>query len=335
MLKVITGVQPSIQRPTSTEQLSLNALDNGTNLLKGIVAETMERVKAKKIAAEEARQKLSTNLLEMLEKLENAIHGFGSQDEVQTIAATHEELKRKQHLVKDQMAMQVQSKMSQGPRIAVFYTWRQEDGKRKRELLTSLRADMVGVGIVLLCEKPGQEHTIPRTARKFNRELGEERAEKLQPLLASGLNVVRRVLSTLEPHELESGLGSVTVPCLDGEWDLRAMEAYGNRSMDLCEDTEKVDALNQAEDSASEWFLKYLENKGCSMLKTYGVQRVRYRITSGEDEFPKHRRGEVAWICRDHVSSGLKYGMLELFPLKYYNAEEDHQLRLPHVRFNE
>ena len=242
----------------------MKALDNDANLRREIVVETMEQIEVKKIAAKEARQKLSTNLLEMLEKLENAsvdLHSFGSnmsEDEVQTIAATYEDLKRKEHLVKDQMAMQVQSKMSQGPRIAVFDTWRQEDGKWIRKLLTSLRADMEELGYALLCEEPGQEHIIPGSARKFTRELGEERAEKLQPLLASGLNVVRRDLSTLEPHELESGLGFVTLPCLDRRylWDLRAMEAYGNRSIHLCQ--EKVDALNQAEDSAAEWFRKEL-----------------------------------------------------------------------------
>ena len=43
----------------------------------------------------------------------------------------------------------------------------------------------------------------------------------------------------------------------------------------------------------------------------------------------------VAWICRDHVSSGLKDGRLELFPLKYYNVQDDDQLRMPYVSFEE
>jgi hypothetical protein len=323
------------------ERPSLDA-SKDVNLQRQIAAETAERIKAKKMAAKEASQKLRANLLEMLESMEKVVLDLQSsenmsQDDAEVLAATLEELKRRQDLVKEQRAIQVQSKMSQGPRIAVFYRWKEEDGKWLRELLTSVRADMEGVCWTLLCEEPGHEHIVNRKGRMYESEFDEERVEKFGPLIACGLQVVRKAMSTLDPLELV-GLESILIPSLHARipWDLRAIEheKHDIESNDLSEDKEKVEALKQAQDSAAEWLRSWFEEDGVSMLNGFGLQRVRYKVTEKGD-YPKYRRGSLAWLCTDHVNSGLKDGTVERAPLKYYNAEDDLQLRWPHVRFDE
>jgi hypothetical protein len=338
MLEVVMREEPSIQRLTLMERPSLDA-SKDENLQRQIAAETAERIKAKKMAAKEASQKLRENLLEMLESMEKVVLDLQSsenmsQDDAEVLASTLEELKRRQDLVKEQRAIQVQSKMSQGPRIAVFFQERKEDGKWLRELLTSVRAGMEGVCWALLCEEPGHEHIANGNTWEYRSEFGEE---KVGPLLACGLQVVRKAMSTLDPLKLV-GLESIILPSLgtDIPWDLRAIEheQHDIESNDLSEDKEKVEALRQAQDSAAEWFRSHLEERGVSMLNGFGLQRVRYKVTEKGD-YPKYRRGSLAWLCTDNLNSGLKDGTLERAPLKYYNAEDDHQLRWPHVTFIE
>ena len=289
------------------------------------------------MAAKESRQKLRTNLPEMVASLERMILDLQSSenishDEVQ-IADIHEKLKRKLDLLKEQVAMQGQSRMSQGPRIAVFYKEKLDGGKLVgREILTSLQADMEEVCFDLLCEKPDHEHIVPKTTRIYRRRLGEKRAEELEPLLKPGLQVVMRAMSTLESHELIAW-DSVTLPYLEPliKWDLRAiqLEVYGIQSMDLSEDKEKVEVQKRAQDSAAEWLRNELE-KTLNILKRMSLQRIRYKVTE-EGEFPKYRRGTLAWLCTDHVKSGVEDGTLESYPLKYFDVEDDYQLRWPSV----
>ncbi|KAG0577469.1 hypothetical protein KC19_5G158600 [Ceratodon purpureus] len=341
-LPVMTSVQPSIPRLPSTEGPLLDA-SKDADLQRQIASETIQRIETKKMAAKEAKQKLWPNLLEMLEHLERIISNLPSTEiDAEALAGTHKKLKSRQALVKERMAMQVQSKMGQGPRIAVFSQNIWKDGNYiGRKLLTSLQADMKGVRYALLCEKPGHEHVVDGKSRIYNREFGEERAEKLQALVAPGLQVVRKaIMRTLEPHEL-TALESVTLPCLEDyrPWDLRAIarfEEHGNESSDpVSEDTEQAESLERAVDSAAEWFRSDLEEyHGRDMLKFYGLQRVRYKLREESDD-PKYRGGSMAWLCSDHVSSGLKAGTLESYPLKYYDVEVDHQLRFPTVSFGD
>lgn len=267
----------------------------------------------------------------MLENLERIVLDVRSsenmsQADAEVLATTHEKLKKIQYLVKEQTAaMQMQSKRSQGPRIGVFFHIRMKDGKYIRELLTSLRGDMKGVCFALLCEEPGQEHIVVGKVGMYHQELGEERAEKLQPLLACGLQVVARATSALQPHELTGNLGSVRIPCLEGDWAIRDLRAI---------DLEKhVEALKWAEDTAAEWFLSELENRGVNILKGVGLQRVHYKVPEGN--YPHHRPGGLAWLCTEHLNSGVKDGTLEAYPLKYYDVEKDYHLRFPHVNLQE
>lgn len=291
------------------------------------------------MAVKESRQKLRTNLPEMVASLERMILDLQSSenishDEVQN-AEIHKKLKRKLDLLKEQVATQGQSKMGQGPRIAVFFKRKLDGGKLVgREILTSLQADMKGVCFALLCEKPGHEHIVPNTTKTYKRRFGEKRAEKLEPLLKPGLQVVMRAISTLESHELIAW-DSVTLPYLEPpiEWDLRAIqpEVYGIQSMDLSEDKEKVEVQKRAQDSAAKWLRNELEKtSSINILKSMSLQRIRYKVTE-EGEFPKYRRGTLAWLCTDHVKSGVEHGTLESYPLKYFDVEDDYQLRWPSV----
>ncbi|KAG0616917.1 hypothetical protein M758_5G151400 [Ceratodon purpureus] len=338
-LPVITTVEPSIPRLPSTEGPLLDAFKDA-DLQRQIASETIQRIETKKMAAKEAKKKLWPNLLEMLEHLERIISNLPSSEiDAEALAATHKKLKSRRALVKDRMAMQVQSKMGQGPRIALFFQAMRKDGKYiGRKLLTSLQADMKGVCFALLCEEPGLEHIVDGKTINNKGELREERAEKLQALVAPGLQVVRKAMTTLEPHEL-TALESVTLPCLENEpWDLRAIarfEEHGNESTDpISEDTEQAESRKRAVDSAAEWFRSYLENLGGNMLKVFDLQRVRYKIREESDD-PKYRGGSMAWLCSDHVSSGLQAGTLESYPLKYYDVEVDYQLRFPTVSFGD
>ncbi|KAG0577474.1 hypothetical protein KC19_5G159100 [Ceratodon purpureus] len=248
--QVTMRVQPSLQRLSLAESPSLDA-SKDANLQRQIATATKERIKGTKMAAKEARQKLRARLLEVLESVERIVLDMQtfetmSQDDAEALAATHKKLKSRQALVKERMAMQVQSKMGQGPRIALFSLEIRKDGRLiGRKLLTNLEGDMKGVCFALLCEEPGHEHIVDGKTRIYNRELGEERAEKLQPLLAPGLQVVW----TFElPHEV-TALESVTIPCLGSvPWDLRAMarfEEFGNESSTdpISDDTEQAESL--------------------------------------------------------------------------------------------
>jgi hypothetical protein len=325
MSEVVMRVEPSIQRLTLLERPSLDA-SKDENLQREIAAETGERIKAKKMAIKEASQKLRSNLLEMLESMEKVVLDLRScesmsQDDAEVLAATLEELKRRQDLAKEQR---------------VFFHKRMEDGKPILELLTNLRANMKDVCLTLLCEEPGHEHIFDGNFVCLKKEFDEERAEKLRPMLACGLQVVRKAMSTLDPLKLVE-LESIVIPRLGDPvpWDLRAIEheKHDIESNDLSEDKEKVEVLKQAQDSAAEWVRSWLEEGGVSMHGR-GLQRIRYKVTEKGD-YPKYRRGSLAWLCTDHLNSGLKDGTLERAPLKYYNAEDDHQLRWPHVRFDE
>ncbi|KAG0616923.1 hypothetical protein M758_5G152000 [Ceratodon purpureus] len=337
--QVTMRAQPSLQRLSLAESLSLDA-SKDANLQRQIATATKERIKGTKTVAKEARQNVRARLLDVLESVERIVldmqsTGSMSQDDAEALAATHKKLKSRQALVKERMVMQVQSKIGQGPRIALFYHGMWKDGRFiGRKLLTSLQADMEGVGFALLCEEPGHEHIVHGQTKMWDVELGEELAEKLQPLVAPGLQVVRKAMRTyLEPHEL-TALESVTIPCLEIgiPWDLRAIarfEKHGIESSDpISEDTEQAESLKQAVDSAAEWFRSYVEDGGCDMLKFYGLQRVRYKVREESDD-PKYRGGSMAWLCSDHVSSGSKGGTLESYPLKYYDVEVDYQLRFP------
>ncbi|KAG0553894.1 hypothetical protein KC19_12G047400 [Ceratodon purpureus] len=336
----VTRVQSSIQRLSLAERPSLDASED-EKLQRKIASETAKRIKVKKTAAKEARQKLRENSLEMLDNLERIILGLQdahenmSEADAEALAATHEKLKGRRTLVKEQAAMKVQSSLSQGPRYGLFFTKKTEDGELVRELLTSLQGAMKGVCFIFLCEEPGHEHCVPGLSRIFNKQIGESLAEKVQPLLVSGLQIVTRAMSTLDPNEV-TDLKSVTLPSLGmgkARWDLGALDPtfnIGNRSLiNLTEDKEKVDELRRAVGPAAEWFRNdILEKNGVNILASIGLQRVRYKATA-EGDTPKYRRGTLAWLCSDHVNSGLKDGKLESYPLKYFNVEDDHQQRWP------
>ena len=53
------------------------------------------------------------------------------------------------------------------------------------------------VRVMFLCEEPGHQHFVAGSSfvRFFLGELGEDRVQKLQPLLSRGLQVVARAMS--------------------------------------------------------------------------------------------------------------------------------------------
>lgn len=329
----MTRVQPSAVQTTSLEA------SNYENLQREIAAETAERITGRKMAAREARQKLRANSLEMLENLEKVAVDLGStenmsQDSVDQLAALLRKLKWSQSLVKGRVAMQVQPKMNPGPRIVVLFQKRKIDGQWVRELVTSLKPDMKEVCFGLLCEDPGHEHIVDDTTRMFNRDLGEDFAKNLQPMITAGLHVVMRAMSSLEAaNALPGSWEAVTLHCVETvePWDLRAIDrdVYENLGLNLLfeEDPEDVDAVKQAENTAAEWFLIGLENAGGNILKKFGLQRVRYKV-----DFSHGTRGTFAWLCTERLKIGLDDGTMEAYPLKYSNVEDDFRLRCPAVR---
>ncbi|KAG0566741.1 hypothetical protein KC19_7G084300 [Ceratodon purpureus] len=310
-------------------------------LRRKIVAETAERIKVKKMASKEGRQKIKTNLLGMLENLEKVVVDMRScenvsQDEVQ-IAASLKQLKEKQHLVKEQIAMEVQAKRSQGPRIAVFCkNVMKENGMPHWELPTKLQrqaVDWEGLwNYALFCEEPGHEHVVDG---KWNITdywdpiwvvvfLGISNYTEMQPLLDCGLQVVMRAMGALAPDQLTE-VQSVTIPCLDAEarpWDLRALAQH--------KDNQNMEMLKRAADSAADVLLHRFNDRETNILKRFGLQRVCYKLTE-EGDSPRYRRGALAWLCTEHLNSGFKDGVLEPHPLKYYNVEDDNLIRFPNA----
>ncbi|KAG0583454.1 hypothetical protein KC19_3G137200 [Ceratodon purpureus] len=203
---------------------------------------------------------------------------------------------------------QVQLKVREGPRTCLFFKWRLDTQPKK--LLTTLRADMEGVRMVLLCEEPGHEHVVHGDqGGVFNGLLGEQRLEKLQLLLPYGLQVVKRAVSMAT--ELND-FSSVTLPCLGtGSWNLKVISDIRNQSKEPIEDKETMS-------SALESLLNEVEGHGFSMLKLFGLLRVRY-IATEVGEFPRYTKGMFGWLCIDHLNRGIETGKLESYPLRMYH----------------
>ncbi|KAG0615893.1 hypothetical protein M758_5G073800 [Ceratodon purpureus] len=322
---VTIRVQPPIQRLKPTEKLSLDTVDE-INLHKRIAADRFGRwQRRKKIAAKEARQKLKVKSLEMigsLEKIVLELHSSKtiSQADAEVLAATHKKLKIVQ---KQKTSQDLQLKIRQGPRLGLFF--KRGICTRPIQLLTNLQAKMKAVCLVLLCEEPGHEHVVHSAQKgiQFHGVLGEH-MEKLQPLLASGLQVVRRAMSKVEPQLIR--LSSVTLPTLGEEsWDLRAIE-LDNHDREIRESFEEdvnMQSLKRAEDSAAQWLLSNLVHNGVSIFELFGLLRITYTATE-ESSCPRYTRGTVAWLCSDHRDNGLERGILEPYPVqRYHNLEYD------------
>ncbi|KAG0616863.1 hypothetical protein M758_5G147000 [Ceratodon purpureus] len=315
-----TRVQPTIRRLASCDTPDLDAIDfDDADLRKKIVAETAER-KAKRMRAKAGRLELKVKYLEMLGDLESDLLDLQSSERVLLGdgAEAVEKVRKWKDVVEDEMATLVQPTVRQFCRTGVFFLNRYKE-RGVLELLTSLRADMVNVRLLFLCEEPGHEHCVEGSfCVTLNGALGEEREGILKPLLARGLEVVAKAMSA-SLGEL-SPINSVTLPILGPRqrWDLGAIdvEKHGKVS----QNKENVEELKRGVDLASEWLLRDLERRGVNIYKTHGLLRIRYKETE-EGDIPRYTRGSVAWLCKDHVNRGLKDGILESYPLKYYNPE--------------
>ncbi|KAG0616854.1 hypothetical protein M758_5G146100 [Ceratodon purpureus] len=315
-----TRVQPTIRRLASCDTPDLDAIDfDDADLRKKIVAETAER-KAKRIRANAGRLELKAKYLEMLGDLESSILDLQSSERVLLGdgAEAVEKVRKWKDVVEDEMATLVQPTVRQFCRTGVFFLNRYKE-RGVLELLTSLRADMVNVRLLFLCEEPGHEHCVEGSfCVTLNGALGEEREGILKPLLGRGLEVVAKAMSA-SLGEL-CPLDSVTLPILGSRyrWDLGAIdvEKHGKVS----QNKENVEELKRGEDLAAEWLLRDHEERGVNICKTYGLLRIRYKVTE-ECDIPRYTRGSLAWLCKDHVNRGLKDGILESYPLKYYNPE--------------
>ncbi|KAG0577402.1 hypothetical protein KC19_5G153600 [Ceratodon purpureus] len=314
-----TRVQPTIRRLASRDTPDLDAIDfDDADLRKKVVAETAER-KAKRMRAKGGRLELKGKYLEMLGDLESTVLDLQSSERVLLgDGEAVEKVRKWKDVVEDEMATLVQSRVRQFCRTGVFYLKRSKE-RGVFELLTSLRADVVDVGLMFLCEEPGHEHWVEGSSGlTLNGALGEERERILKPLLGRGLEVVAKAMSA-SLGEL-SPLDSVTLPILGirRRWDLGAIdvEKHGKVS----KDKENVEEIKRASDLAAEHLLRRLEKRGVNIFKSYGLLRIRYKV-SEEGDIPRYTRGSVAWLCKDHVNRGLKDGILESYPLKYYNPE--------------
>ncbi|KAG0616859.1 hypothetical protein M758_5G146600 [Ceratodon purpureus] len=314
-----TRVQPTIRRLASRDTHDLDAIDfDDADLRKKIVAETAER-KAKRMRAKAGRLDLKAKYLEMLGDLESTLLDLQSSERVLLgDGEVVEKVRKWKDVVEDEMATLVQTTVRQFCRTVVFCLDRYEE-RGVWELLTSLQADMVDVWLMFLCEEPGHEHWVEGSFDlTLMGALGEELEGILKPLLARGLEVVAKAMSA-SLGEL-SPLGTVTLPILGSfeRWDLGAIDV--EKRGKVSQNKENAEGLKRGEDSAAEWLLRDLERRGVNIYKTRGLLRIRYKETE-EGDFPRYTRGSLAWLCKDHVNRGLKDGILESCPLKYYNPE--------------
>ncbi|KAG0575598.1 hypothetical protein KC19_5G015400 [Ceratodon purpureus] len=315
---------PTIYRFTSLEKReSLGPKLDGISLRKiKIAIETTKDRQARKLRAKEVRQELEANslekVLEELRTLENiVIHlqsaKYSSKTNAKILAASLDKLRRRQ----EEISMQVLSKIRQGPYIGLFRMLGSR-GPIETKLLTSLQANMQDVYMLLLCEEPGHEHIVDfARAWRFRGELGE-RCKKLHPFLDCGLQTVTKALSSLSIPRTE--LHSVTLPNITKwvKWDLRDIEkpCILNPFKD---EAENMEAVKKAHDYSREWLLCHLEATGCNIFKQFRLQRVRYKAT-------RYTQGALAWLCTEHLNSGLKDGILESYPCQmYHNTEYDEQ----------
>jgi biopolymer transport protein ExbD len=216
VLEVIMRMQPMVQAPTPSQALSTNAY---VDLQRKISAATEER-RAKKMAAKVARQKGRAEFMAeqgvKLESLERLLQGLqSSETDPAVLVGAHEKLRKLQAFVQDMKT----SKMRQVPRIGLIYGF-----YRGNKLLTRVPADTWRVHLVLLCEEPGHEHIVKLHAVSgYNLEdIDKDQIEKLQPILASGLQVVQTALSKATHI---TNLHSVSLSILgERPWDLGAID---------------------------------------------------------------------------------------------------------------
>ncbi|KAG0577391.1 hypothetical protein KC19_5G152800 [Ceratodon purpureus] len=315
-----TSLEPIIHGIPSFQTPDLDAIDFNDELRRKIFVETAERI-AKRMTSKTWRKKLNAKSLEMLKNLEKMILDLRSSGKVlqgdeEVFALALEKVQNEKEIEEEEMALQMQSRMRRGPRTCLFYVKNEERGVN--ELLTNLRSDRKDLCIMFLCEEPGQEHSGNDFMVAFYRVLEEEFVHKVPPLFTRGLRVVAKVMSAL-PSELTQ-LDSVTLPIFGSSlpWDLQAMdfEKHGK----ILIDKENANELERAEDSAAQLLLSNLENDDTCLCKDFGLLRVRYKGTEKSD-CSRYSRGSVAWLCKDHVNRGLKDGILESYPMKYYNPE--------------
>ncbi|KAG0616848.1 hypothetical protein M758_5G145700 [Ceratodon purpureus] len=305
--------------------IHLECLDNvvdhegcRTKAYEDIFVETAERI-AKRMTTKAWRMKLNAKFLEMLKNLEKIILDLQSSGKVlqgdeEVFALALEKVQNEKEIVEEEMAIQMQSRMRCGPRTCLFYVKDEERGVN--ELLTSLRSDIENLCIMFLCEEPGQEHSGDDFLVAIYGMVEEEFVYKVLPLFTNGLEVVAKILSALPKAHLDS----VTLPIFGSSmpWDVEAMEFEKHGK--ILTDKENANELERAEDSAAQWLLSKLENDSFRFYKDFGLLRVRYKVLE-KDDCSRYSRGSVAWLCKDHVNVGLKHGILESYPMKYYNPE--------------
>ena len=319
-----------VQRPTSSERKISSVLDDVHLQAEMIAADGEKRIKAKKMAITEARQKVKAGLIAdqgaKLENLKRILQDLQTSSfDSSLLAGTYKKLKKLQDFVQGMIT----SKMRQVPRICLIYDWYTEGNRN--QVLTGLSAVMRRVSLVLLCEEPGHEHIVRFQGyiKGVCIVMDREQMEKIQPMVASGFQVVRAALSRATDI---TDLGCVTLPANMGPsyWDLQAIDQVWEQQYDVQgkmpdeDDSENVQVQQTAEETAAEWLRTYLEDNEINIFDDFGLIRIRYTATDEQGDCPRYKRGSVAWLCSEHHDQGLEAGILENNCLRiYYNLEYD------------
>jgi len=314
-----------------SEKQRLCSVENIGTQEKNAADLTAER-KARKMAAKFAIQKAKAHLKELqdarLDNMQNLLQDLQSsksvsQADAKALATKHQKLRKAHDASHAFRTTQAQMRTRRAPRIVLLS---EQPDSAPQKLLTCFQVGLKEVQLHLLCEEPDHEHIVLSNCHEINQDF-EELLRELQPLLASGLQVVTKAI-----HCSSQCVGvEFILPILGNHvWDIQAMdlEECGLRSQQVPQEDGKMETGERAlsaESGAVQWLASYLEENEVSIFKTFGLLRVRYKETERRI-FPRYRQGSLAWLCSEHHKRGLQAGMLESYPVRvYHNPEYDQQ----------
>lgn len=206
----------------------------------------------------------------------------------------------------------LKSKQKEVPRIVLFT---EQDSDFLETLVTQTFPDSNTLRLHILCEYERQVHMVAgRPGSKFIPR-GDDKI-KVAPFLVDSRQWVTLAIKIGALHAV--GLGSVIprpsyyyglplTEVLQSLWPLdwsckipRVSDTWGTR--------------DESKEAAEQWLVDYLVEKNITDI--YGLRRVSYNDHSGE----------FAWLCEEHVQSGLDSGEVSLCPANWWSGEVQHFL---------
>ena len=273
---------------------------------------------AAKLARQEKKARLKEDQGAKLDNMEKLLQDLQSSEILsETVAkALTEKMQNFRVVFSTLLATRITQAHMKTRRVPHIVLLSEKQANMTQKLLTSFQLTGTReVQLHLLCEEPNHEHIVPSNSLNCAVDHdNEELWQRLQPLLATGLQAVAKAIKVLgERAGTESIFPNIDV------WDIGEFDVQEEGMV------EAVEMAHTEESAAVQWLSSYLEEKEMSIFEVFGLLRIRYKETE-QGISPRYRQGSLAWLCNDHLKRGLEAGILEPYPLRvYHNPEHDQQ----------